>query len=173
MNKLLLITICWLLSANLLLSQAKRDKIDYKDLCFCHTFCLGDSVQKVKNVFIIQKTDTLIDEMDGEITTRYIYDNNTIFEDISNMGYITGFSTSNENFGLNLYKLQINSVVSISSLESLLPLSYHEMVEEFTYSNGNSVLHIDIINNPTYMQQVLVIYFENMRISSIAISTYY
>jgi hypothetical protein len=173
MNKLFSIFACLLLLTNVVLSQSKRDKIAYKDLCFCHTFCLGDSVQKVKNAFIIQKTDTLIDEMDGQITTRYIYDNNTVFEDISNVGYINSFSTSNEDFGLNIYKLNINSIVSISYLQSLLPLSYDEMVEKYTYSNGNSVLHIDIINNPTYMQQVLVIYFENMRISSIAILTYY
>jgi hypothetical protein len=173
-NKLLLIIICWLLSANLLLSQSKRDKIDYKELCFCPTFCLGDSVQKLEKNFILHKVDTIAeDEIVGNTEiTIYSIEENTFFEESPrHFGYITSFSTSNQMFGIDAYNLRIGSYVDSVYLQSIFPISYKQMTKNQNF-NGNGTLWIDIINNPFYLDQVFIISFLNMQITSMSIFTY-
>jgi hypothetical protein len=174
MNKLFSIFVCWLLSANLLLSQSKRDKIDYKDLCFCPTFCLGDSVQKLEKNFILHKVDTIAeDEIVGNVEiTIYFSENNIFFEENPrHFGYITSFSSSNPIFGIDAYNLKIGSYVDTVYLQSVFPISYKQAKESYNF-NGNGTLWIDIINNPFYLDQVLIISFTNMQISSLSIFTY-
>jgi hypothetical protein len=151
--------------------QSKRDKIEYKDLCF-YSFCLGDSVQKIKSTFAIQTIDTLVDETSEGSITKYVF-NNTIFEEIpSRIGRINSFSSSDTIFGLKLYNLKVGATVDKMFLQSKFPLSYNNMVEKTTFVNGNSILQISIINNPFNMHQMLSIYFKDMQITGIAIITY-
>ena len=169
--KLLLLIACWLLSTNNLFSQPKRDTINFHDLCFS-SFCLGDSVQKVKKYYAINKIDTLVDDTGnrGKIT-MYIHGNSTIFQETpSGLGYINEFSTSDTTFKLNLYGLKIGSIVDEDYIKVIFPLSYQEMIEN--KQSKNTSLRLEIRNNPFVIAEVLVIFFDDMRVSGFVIINY-